>query len=455
MSEARTIGARLDALPPSWAVWRLIVLVSLGGFFEFYDLMMTAYISPGLTRAGIFHAGDKGLLGLSDQGTFAAATFLGLFIGTLAFAGVADRFGRRFIFTVSLLWYSAASAMMALADSAAAIDLWRLVAGVGIGIELVTIDAYIAEWAPPAMRGRAFAINQSIQFLAVPTVALACWLLVPRAPLGIAGWRWVILAGASGALAIWFIRRGLPESPRWLEGRGRIAEADRIVAAIEARVRGGREALVSLQLVFSRGVESAPPGMFSPAYRGRTILLIVFNVFQAIGFYGFGNWAPSLIASQGHSVIDSLFYSFAIAIAYPIGPLICLAFADRIERKVQIVVAALLVAGLGLVFARARAPGALIALGVGITLANNLLSYSYHAYQAELFPTRMRTTAVGFVYSWSRLSTVCSSLLIALLLARAGSGAVFALIAGAMAIVIVTVGLFGPRTSGSLEAVSA
>jgi putative MFS transporter len=194
--------------------------------------------------------------------------------------------------------------------------------------------------------------------------------------------------------------------------------------------------------------------MFSPAYRGRTILLIVFNVFQAIGFYGFGNWAPALIASQGHSVIDSLFYSFAIAIAYPIGPLLCLAFADRIERKLQIVIAALLVAGLGLLFARVRSPGALIALGVGITLANNLLSYSYHAYQAELFPTRMRTTAVGFVYSWSRLSTVCSSLLIALLLTRAGSGAVFALIAGAMAIVIVCVGIFGPRTTGALEAVS-
>jgi putative MFS transporter len=454
MSEARSIGARLDALPPSWAVWRLIVLVSLGGFFEFYDLMMTAYISPGLTRAGIFHAGDKGLLGLSDPGTFAAATFLGLFIGTLAFARVADRFGRRFIFTVSLLWYSAASAMMALAHSAAAIDAWRLIAGVGIGVELVTIDAYIAEWAPPAMRGRAFAINQSIQFLAVPTVALACWLLVPRTPLGIAGWRWVILAGATGALAIWFIRRGLPESPRWLEGRGRTAEADRIVAAIEERVPRGGEAAQSSQPMVSRGVEPAPPGMFSPTYRGRTILLIVFNVFQAIGFYGFGNWAPSLIASQGHTVIDSLFYSFAIAIAYPIGPLLCLAFADRFERKFQIVMAALLAACLGLLFARVRAPGALIALGVGITLANNLLSYSYHAYQAELFPTRMRTTAVGFVYSWSRLSTVCSSLLIALLLSRAGSGAVFALIAGAMAIVIVSVGIFGPRTSGSLEAVS-
>ena len=91
---AGSIAARLDALPSAWPAWRLIVLVSLGGCFEFYDLMMTAYISPGLVKAGVFHEGRAGLFGQSDQATFAAATFLGLFIGTAAFARVADRFGR-------------------------------------------------------------------------------------------------------------------------------------------------------------------------------------------------------------------------------------------------------------------------------------------------------------------------------------------------------------------------
>src|SRR5438045_9494682 len=102
----RSIAERLDALTPAWPAWRLIVLVSLGGWFEFYDLMMTAYISPGLVRAGLFHEGKAGVLGQSDQATFAAATFLGLFIGTAAFARVADRFGRRPIFTASLAWYA-------------------------------------------------------------------------------------------------------------------------------------------------------------------------------------------------------------------------------------------------------------------------------------------------------------------------------------------------------------
>ena len=177
MSAAAEIVARLERLPPSRAVWRLVMLISLGGCFEFYDLMMTAYISPALVKAGVFHEGKAGLFGLADQATFAAATFIGLFIGTLAVSRVADRFGRRAIFTLSLLWYTAATVTMALQSSALGIDLWRFIAGVGIGVVLVTIDAYIAELVPREVRGKAFALNQSVQFLAIPIVAFAAWQL--------------------------------------------------------------------------------------------------------------------------------------------------------------------------------------------------------------------------------------------------------------------------------------
>ena len=460
MTAHPSLASRLDALPGGWPVWRLIVLVSLGGCFEFYDLMMTAYISPGLVQAGIFHTGKAGLFGQSDQAMFAAATFLGLFIGTVAFARVADRFGRRSVFTASLIWYALATLAMACSSTALQLHLWRLVSGIGIGVELVTIDAYVSEIAPARLRGRAFAVNQAIQFTAVPLVALACWRLLPLAPLGVAGWRWVMLLGVSGAAVVWLIRARLPESPRWLERHGRAGEAEAIVVALEAGARPlpGRAASVSVS-------GSAPVGegtgtgrlveAFSPAFRRRTLMLVIFNITQAIGFYGFGNWAPSLIAARGHSVTHSLGYSFAIAAAYPIGPLLCLAIADRLERKTQIMIAAIGTAVLGLTFATQSQPLALIALGVGVTLSNNLLSYAYHAYQAELYPTRIRSAAVGFVYAWSRLATVFSSFIIAALLGAFGAPGVFAFIAAAMAVVVLSVGLLGPRTSGrSLEALS-
>ena len=107
-----------------------------------------------------------------------AALFAGLFVGTALFGFVADRLGRRTIFTFSLLWYTVASVVMAFQSDAFGLNLWRFIAGIGIGVELVTIDAYIAELVPAALRGRAFAYNSAIQFVAVPIVALVAWLLM-------------------------------------------------------------------------------------------------------------------------------------------------------------------------------------------------------------------------------------------------------------------------------------
>ena len=126
--------------------------------------------------------------------------FSGLFVGTALVSFVADRFGRRTIFTYSLLWYTVASVIMAFQHNVFGLNLWRFISGIGVGVELVTIDTYLSELVPANLRGRAFAINQSIQFCAVPVVALLAWLLVPRAPFGLDGWRWVVLLGAVGAI---------------------------------------------------------------------------------------------------------------------------------------------------------------------------------------------------------------------------------------------------------------
>src|ERR1700749_4467857 len=145
-----SITARLEALPATRGFWRRVSLLSLGGFFEFYDLFLAAYVAPGLVKSGILTTTTPGLFGTSGVAGFVAAFFLGLFAGTALFGFVADRFGRRIIFTSSLLWYAAASLMMAFQHDAFGLNLWRFISGIGIGIELVTIDTYIAELAPPA-----------------------------------------------------------------------------------------------------------------------------------------------------------------------------------------------------------------------------------------------------------------------------------------------------------------
>ena len=185
--------------------------------------------------------------------------------------------------------------------------------------------------------------------------------------------------------------------------------------------------------------------------RGRTILMMVFHTFQVIGFFGFSNWLPTLLVAKGITVTKSLGYGLAISFSMPVAPLIFTAIADRFERKWQIVVGAVSVAVFGLCFAALTKDSAalmFIALGLGIAISNNLMSYSYHIYQSELFPTPIRARAVGFVYSFSRLSAILSGYMIAFILGRAGTGGVFLFISGAMVIVALTIGLWGPPTRG-------
>ena len=433
-------------LPATNGFWRRVTVLSLGGFFEFYDLFLAAYVAPGLVKSGVLTTTTPGLFGTSGVAGFVAAFFLGLFAGTALFGFVADRFGRRIIFTSSLLWYAAASLVMAFQHDAFGLNLWRFISGIGIGIELVTIDTYIAELAPPAVRGRAFAYANIIQFAAIPVVAFLGWLLVPRTVLGLEGWRFVVMAGSVGAVLAWYVRGRLPESPRWLAQHGRSDEAAVIVEAweVEARLEGAKLA--------EPKPRTAEPGrgsfreIWKPPYLGRTVMLIAFNLFQAAGYYGFASWVPTLLIESGIEVTKSLGYTFIIAIAAPIGPAVGLLFTDRVERKWVISGAALAIVASGLAFTQAHGMAGVIACGVALTLANNILSFAYHGYQPELFPTRVRAQAVGFVYSFSRLSTMFSAFAIAAILKNFGPPGVFVFIAGCMAVVAAVIGLFGPRT---------
>jgi MFS transporter, putative metabolite:H+ symporter len=454
---AGQIAARLDRLPMSRTLWRLVLLISLGGACELYDLFLTAYIGPGLVASGLFASRTVGLFGINGVGFFVFSNFAGMLLGCMFFGYVADRFGRRTIFISSLLWYSVATAIMAFQTTAFGVDLWRFIAGIGIGLEQVTIDTLLPEFVPPQARGRAFAFYQFVEFCVVPVVALLGWLLVPRHPWGLDGWRWVTLIGSIGAIFAWWLRRGIPESPRWLAVHGRAVEADAIVRELEASA--ARDTGMPL------AAPAAPPPpeaknnsfseIFRPPYGGRTLMLSIFNLMQTIAFYGFGSWVPTLLMAKGIQITTSLQYAFIIAIANPVGPLLGMLVADRMERKWQIVSAGVGIGIFMFLFAVQSNAALIIFLGVLVTLSNNWMSFAFHNYQAELFPTRVRARAVGFVYGWSRVSAAFAGLLIGFFLQEGGAKGVALFIGAAMAVMTVTIGGFGPKTKNlSLEEIS-
>jgi putative MFS transporter len=444
------ISRRLESLPASSYLWRLVILLSLGGCFEIYDLFFTGYIAPGLNRSGLLTTTTQAFFGFSGIGAFVAATFAGLFVGAFALGFLADRFGRRAIFTYALLGYTAATVAMACQTSSGGLLLWRFIAGIGIGVEIITIDAYITELVPSRMRGRAFAVNQAVMFVAVPIVAALAWWLVPLQPYGVDGWRWVVLIGAAGSMVIWILRLFLPESPLWLARQGRTEEAAGILQTLEAKTGAApaRPQKKPNALTAPAAANVGYADLFRPPYLSLVVMFLVFNFCQAFGFYGFANWVPTLLIEKGITVTKSLQYSFIVAFAYPIAPLLAASFADRLERKWIISGACAAIIVFGFAFSQFAEPALLILSGVLLTAANMTMSYAYHAYQTEVFPTSVRARASGLVYSVSRLSAMFSGFIVAYMLKVGGVGGVFGLITSAMILVIMVIAAFGPNVRG-------
>jgi putative MFS transporter len=281
-------------------------------------------------------------------------------------------------------------------------------------------------------------------------VAALAWWLVPLSPYGVDGWRWVVLIGAAGSVVIWILRLYVPESPLWLARQGRTGEAVEILRKLEASAGSGvvRPQKTADVLPLQALAKARFADLFKPPYLSLVLLFMVFNFCQAFGFYGFANWVPTLLVEKGITVTKSLQYSFIVAFAYPIAPLLAASFADRLERKWIICGACMAIIGFGIAFSQFTEPALLILSGVMLTAANMTMSYAYHAYQTEVFPTSIRARASGLVYSMSRVSATFSGFIVAYVLREAGVSGVFGLITSAMIVVIVAIAAFGPDVRG-------
>jgi putative MFS transporter len=275
-------------------------------------------------------------------------------------------------------------------------------------------------------------------------------LLVPTTPLGVEGWRWLFVFGSAGSAIVWTVRRDLPESPRWLELHGRFDEADAVVSRLEREALAARGYLdpPAREAIADAGTRATASALWSRTYRGRAAMLCVFQVCQTVGYYGFGTIAPMVLAARGFPVVTSLTYTGITFIGYPIGSALSIVLVERLDRRWLIAGAASLMAILGLGLGFSNAAAAILIFGFLYTLVSNVFSNGFHIFQAEIFPTTIRATAAGSTYGLSRLSASAMPFVLLPVLRHSGPHAMFGVIALAMLIVVVTIVLFGPSTTG-------
>src|SRR5258708_28358838 len=254
-----------------------------------------------------------------------------------------------------------------------------------------------------------------------------------------------------GAFLIWWVRRGLPESPRWLAEHGKAEQALAIVDDIEKRISNrtkGPLPPIVLDAAPAPGGQNGFVDLFRGYLLQRTLMLTVVSCAITVAYFGFSNWLPSLLEARGIGLTKSLAYTAIIALSYPVLPFLFSFIADRYERKWQICAGAALTAVAGLLFVRQTQVAGWLACSLVITVGNNLPGYSSHTYRSQLFPTSLLARVIGLVYSIDRLAAAFNSYLIGFILVQTGVSGVLTFISAVSVVAILVIALFGPRTRG-------
>jgi putative MFS transporter len=439
MALAVNAGARLDRLPISSFHYRIFWLVGAGMFFDGYDL----YIAGGVLASTIqtkFSIGPQNL-------QFISLTFVGMTLGALITGFVGDRFGRRFTYQINLLIFGLASLAAALAPDMTVLIACRFVQGLGLGAEIVVGYSTLTEFVPPKTRGRWLSMMAFVVVAGFPVTALLGYLIIPAL-----GWRPMFVIAGLGSLVVWYLRKNLPESPRWLEQQGRAAEAEALMQAIETESAGG--GALPPVAVTAPVMQVAAIDMLRPPLLQRLIVgswtLITINTL----IFGFVIFLPQFFLRQGLTIANSLAYTLVLSIASLIGCAVGAWSSDAIGRRASILGASIVTIVSGYIYARfdaASDPAVVLSVGFVLIVAIYVqTAILFGVYTPELFPTEIRLRASGICNTLGRGATVVSPFIVGALMASYKLPGVVWLMIGLVVVQIVVVWAWGvePRNRG-------
>lgn len=446
MALAVNAGARLDRLPVSSFHYRIFGLVGAGMFFDGYDL----YVAGGVLASAI----QTKFSTVPQNLQFISLTFVGMTIGALITGFVGDRLGRRFTYQINLLIFGLASLAAAFAQDMTQLIACRFVQGLGLGAEIVVGYSTLTEFVPPKTRGRWLSMMVLLVVAGFPVTALFGYLIIPNF-----GWRPMFVVAGIGSLIVWYLRKNLPESPRWLESQGRMEEAEALMQQIEKEAAGG--GTLPPVIVPAPVPQVSATDMLRPPLLQRMIVgcwvLITINTL----IFGFVLFLPQFFLRQGLTIANSLAYTLVLSIASLVGCAVGAYLSDAIGRRWSIIGASVVTIIAGYIYARFHAgddPAIVLSVGfvliVAIYVQTALL---FGVYTTELFPTEIRLRANGICNTLGRGATVVSPFVVGALMAAYQLPGVLWLMIGLVIIQIVLVWAWGvePRNRGLEEVATA
>jgi len=445
MATTVNAGARLDRLPISSFHRRIFWLIGAGMFFDGYDL----YVGTNVLGATV----QSKFATLDQVPQFISLTFLGMTIGSLITGFIGDRYGRRFTYQFNLMIFGLASLAAAFAPDMTTLNLIRFVMGLGLGAEIVVGYSTLTEFVPPRSRGWWLAFMSFVVVSGLPATALLGFLIIPEF-----GWRPMFAIAGAGALVVWYLRKALPESPRWLETQGRNEEAEALMQAIEkeAATAGPLPPPAQATPMPAFNLASlATPTLLRSLVVGSVVLVVINTV-----IFGFVQWLPTFFVQQGLSITKSFGYTLVIILGSPIGCAIGAFGADYWGRKPSIIGAATITILLGAVYPFMHEPWQILPVGFLLIVSIYVqVAILFGVYTPELFPTEVRLRCNGICNTIGRAATIVSPFIVLNLFRNNGVAGVLAFIIGLLLIMIIVVAVWGiepaRRRLEELETVTA
>jgi len=401
--------------------------------FDAMDVGLISFVLAALVGEWKLHP--------SQVGFISSAGFLGMFAGALTAGLLADRVGRKPVFQSTLVIYSIGTGLCALAGSLGTLLGLRFLVGLGLGGELPVASTLVSEFSPAKRRGTMIVLLESFWAYGWVLAALIGYLLIPRF-----GWRIAFLIGALPALYVLVLRRGIPESPRFLAAHGRTAEAESVMRAIEGGTGGGVTTAAS-----SAPTESGRwSELFRPPLLRRTVMLWLIWFGIIFSYYGIFAWLPSLLRAT-HPLVTTFEYTLIITLAQIPGYFSAAWLVERLGRKATLA-GYLLLCAVGAYFFRAAGSTAAILIWGCVISFFNLGAWGVlYTYTPELYPTRIRSSGAGSATAFGRIGGIIGPYVVGLLLPTwgAGVGVIFTIFAAVFLVISAIVAIMGEETRGS------